>query len=203
MTPSEMSPGMQLALEASFGSVAAWRAQFDAIGRMAAVGAGQAQLVFDPSRGGLSNHPLAQATDAVPGGTTLLTHHPHQPAPIDWADVQARYQAAVRAASAPWAADQHGTSGSLLLDVRRAGVFEQASTRLPGATWRDPAQVAQWAVELPRDTPVTVYCVHGHEVSQATALHLRAAGLDARYLRGGIDGWTAAGRPVVAKGDRS
>jgi Fe-Mn family superoxide dismutase len=46
---------------------------------------------------------------------------------------------------------------------------------------------------------VVVYCVHGHEVSRATALRLRSAGVNARYLRGGIDGWRTAGRPLVAK----
>jgi Fe-Mn family superoxide dismutase len=43
---------------------------------------------------------------------------------------------------------------------------------------------------------VVVYCVHGHEVSRATALRLRAAGLDARFLRGGIAAWEAAGLPL-------
>jgi Fe-Mn family superoxide dismutase len=32
-------------------------------------------------------------------------------------------------------------------------------------------------------------------------MQLRAAGVDARFLSGGIDGWQAAGRPLVAKGD--
>jgi Fe-Mn family superoxide dismutase len=45
-----------------------------------------------------------------------------------------------------------------------------------------------------------VYCVYGHEVGRVTALRLRAAGVDARYLHGGIDGWVAAGRPTQAKG---
>jgi Fe-Mn family superoxide dismutase len=31
--------------------------------------------------------------------------------------------------------------------------------------------------------------VYGHEVGRATALRLRAAGIDAHFLRGGIDGW--------------
>lgn len=31
-----------------------------------------------------------------------------------------------------------GGSGWVLLDVRRAGVFENAATMLPGARWRDP-----------------------------------------------------------------
>jgi Fe-Mn family superoxide dismutase len=30
-------------------------------------------------------------------------------------------------------------------------------------------------------------------------MRLRAAGLNARSLRGGIDGWKAAGRPLEAK----
>jgi Fe-Mn family superoxide dismutase len=46
---------------------------------------------------------------------------------------------------------------------------------------------------------VIVYCVHGHEVGRATALRLRAAGLNARFLRGGIEGWQAAGRALEPK----
>ena len=44
--------------------------------------------------------------------------------------------------------------------------------------------------------------VYGHEVGRSTAMRLRAMGLDARYLRGGFDGWQAAGRPVEAKPPR-
>ncbi|MCY1554629.1 hypothetical protein D9M68_912140 [compost metagenome] len=88
-----------------------------------------------------------------------------------------------------------------MIDVRRAGVFERAGTLIPGARWRDPATVGTWAAELPTDRAVLVYCVYGHEVSRATALRLRAAGLNARYLQGGIDGWQAAGRPTQTKGD--
>jgi Fe-Mn family superoxide dismutase len=70
---------------------------------------------------------------------------------------------------------------------------------LPGARWCDPATVATWAAELPAGREVLVYCVYGHEVSRATALRLRAAGVNARYLRGGIDAWQAAQRPLVDK----
>ncbi len=90
-------------------------------------------------------------------------------------------------------------AGALLLDVRRAGVYEQAGQLIAGARWRDPAQVAQWATDVDRDLEVVVYCVYGHEVSRATALRLRAAGLRARFLRGGIDGWKSAGRPLADK----
>jgi chromate transport protein ChrA/rhodanese-related sulfurtransferase len=78
-----------------------------------------------------------------------------------------------------------------------AGVFEQADALIPGASWRDPAKWASWSSALPRDKPVVVYCVYGHEVGRATAMRLRAAGVDARFLRGGIDGWKAAGRPLA------
>ncbi len=73
---------------------------------------------------------------------------------------------------------------------------------LPGARWCDPASVATWADELPPAREVVVYCVYGHEVCRATALRLRAAGVNARYLRGGIDGWQAAGRPLADKPPR-
>ena len=91
--------------------------------------------------------------------------------------------------------------GALLIDVRRAGVYAQAATRIPGAQWRDPAAVAAWAAELPVDREVLVYCVYGHEVGRSTALRLRAAGVNARFLEGGIDGWQSAGRPVAAKAE--
>jgi Fe-Mn family superoxide dismutase len=84
--------------------------------------------------------------------------------------------------------------GVRLIDVR--------DVALAGAEWRDPVQVEAWAAEVAQASngrPVIVYCVHGHEVSQTTAARLRAAGIDAHYLVGGIEGWRAEGRPVVAK----
>jgi Fe-Mn family superoxide dismutase len=89
-------------------------------------------------------------------------------------------------------------AGALVLDVRRAPAYAAASTRLVGAPWRDPATVDTWARDLPTDRHVVVYCVYGHEVSQSTATRLRAAGLNARYLIGGIEGWQAAGLVVEA-----
>jgi Fe-Mn family superoxide dismutase len=41
---------------------------------------------------------------------------------------------------------------------------------------------------VPTDRKVIVYCVYGHEVGRAAALRLRARGVDAHFLRGGIDG---------------
>ena len=104
--------------------------------------------------------------------------------------------------SAAFGAAPHELAGAALIDVRRAGVFEQAEALIAGAQWRDPQDVGSWAAELPEDKAVAVYCAHGHEVSRATALRLRAAGIDARFLRGGFDGWKAAGRPLQPKGEQ-
>jgi superoxide dismutase, Fe-Mn family len=101
--------------------------------------------------------------------------------------------------SEPWGLDPAEVTGQRVLDVRRAAAHAKATTQLPGAVWRDPAQVDQWVHELVPGTPVVVYCVHGHEVSRSTMLRLRAAGLDARFLRGGIEGWTAAGWPLTER----
>jgi Fe-Mn family superoxide dismutase len=118
---------------------------------------------------------------------------------IDWAKVYERYQAAVHSASEPIGAAHADVAGATLLDVRRAGEYEQATTMIPGARWCDPARVADWASELPADHEVIVYCVYGHEVGRATAMRLRAAGVNARYLRGGIDGWPTAGQVLKPK----
>jgi rhodanese-related sulfurtransferase len=102
-----------------------------------------------------------------------------------------------------FAASQDDVAEAQVLDVRRAGMFDKAETLIPGAKWRDPAAVDAWARDLPADKEIVVYCVYGHEVGRATALRLRSQGLKARFLRGGIDGWQAAGRPVDPKGTAS
>src|ERR687891_617863 len=44
-----------------------------------------------------------------------------------------------------------------------------------------------------------VYCVHGREVSQGAAAVLSEAGVAARYLEGGLEGWNAAGGALDRK----
>jgi Fe-Mn family superoxide dismutase len=210
-----MEPAWALALASNFGSVERWREEFVAMGKALGGGSGWVLLVFQPREGTLVNQWAADHTHAVAGGVPILALDMYEHAyhldygaaagayvdafmgNIDWAGVYARYQAAVDAASEPFAATQVDVDQAQLLDVRRAAVHQQSNSIIPGARWCDPADVGRWAAELPADRPVVVYCVYGHEVGRATALRLRAAGLDARYLRGGIDGWQAAGRPVV------
>ena len=79
----------------------------------------------------------------------------------------------------------------LLLDVRRQGKFLESPYLIAGA-WRcAPEDVAafaaaQWALKPLRE--IVVYCVYGHNVSADAVATLRAAGLNARNLAGGIEG---------------
>lgn len=214
-----MEPACALALSASFGSVERWREEFTACAKALGGGSGWMLLVFQPREGTLVNQWAADHTHTLAGGVPILAldmyeHAYHLDfgaavglyvdafmAHINWAAVYARYQQAVHAASEAHGATGEDMGDALVIDVRRAGVYEKAGTVIPGARWRDPADVGTWAAELPTDREVVVYCVYGHEVGRSTALRLRAAGLNARYLQGGIDGWQADGRPTDRKGD--
>ena len=212
-----MVPAMKLAFDANFGSLERWQKEFSAMGKAQGGGSGWVLLVFQPREGTLFNQWAADHTHAQAGGVPILALDMYEHAyhmdfgaaagayvdafmeQIDWAQVYQRYQAAVHAAGEAFAAGHDDVSGALLIDVRRAGIFDESATMIPGARWCDPAHVGRWAAELPADRDVVVYCVYGHEVGRATAMRLCAAGVKARYLRGGIDGWQAAGRPVHAK----
>ena len=86
-----------------------------------------------------------------------------------------------------------------VIDVRRRGVYEADAAVLPTARWRDHGAVDSWAAELDPKIPVVLYCVHGHQVSQASAAVLRARGYSVAILSGGIEAWRAAGATLVAK----
>jgi rhodanese-related sulfurtransferase len=88
----------------------------------------------------------------------------------------------------------------LLIDVRRRDAFESAAEMACGALRRDPEAVDTWAATLPSASTVVVYCVHGHQVSQGVAEALRARGIDAYYLEGGIEeGWKGNAGGLDAK----
>lgn len=213
-----MVPAMTLALDANFGSVDRWRAEFVAMGKALGGGSGWVLLTFLPRAGMLVNQWAVDHTNAMAGGVPILAldmfeHAYHLDygaaaaayvdafmANIEWAQVYERYQAAVHGASEPFAATQDDLATAQVFDVRRAGMFDKAETLIAGATWRDPVAVADWGRDVPRDKEIVVYCVYGHEVGRATTLRLRAQGVNARFLRGGIDSWQAAGRPVDPKG---
>jgi rhodanese-related sulfurtransferase len=62
----------------------------------------------------------------------------------------------------------------VVVDVRRAATFEADTTMLAGAIRRLPTEVERWGERMPRGRPVVVYCVYGHEVSQADLRNTRA-----------------------------
>ena len=84
-----------------------------------------------------------------------------------------------------------------LLDVRRRPAVEADPGLIPGAVWKDPEQAGTWASGLSQDVPVVAYCLHGHEVSRGVVDRLRALGIEAALLEGGIEAWKAAGGPVT------
>jgi len=88
---------------------------------------------------------------------------------------------------------------NLILDVRRATDRDASTEQLPGANWKDPEKLADWADGLPKDQDIVLYCVRGGSVSNSVVGALQAKGLKARFIEGGIEGWKAAGGEVVAK----
>ena len=109
---------------------------------------------------------------------------PSQPAPISVAELQQR----LSARDAP-----------IVIDVRRNAAFLAAPSMIAGALRRDPDAIGAWQRSLPAASEIAVYCVHGHEVSQAAARSLVSLGLQARHVEGGIEAWIAAGGAVDAK----
>jgi len=81
----------------------------------------------------------------------------------------------------------------MLLDVRRASDVAADPSSIPGAIWRDPEKVSEWAGDLPKDRPLVVFCVRGGSVSNTVLDKLKDRGVIARYIEGGLAAWKAAG----------
>jgi rhodanese-related sulfurtransferase len=81
----------------------------------------------------------------------------------------------------------------LIIDVRRPDAFDADDIQIVGAIRRLPDAVDGWRHKLPDDRPVVVYCVRGQQVSRGVAAVLAAAGIDAKYLEGGITAWRECG----------
>ena len=91
------------------------------------------------------------------------------------------------------------TEAPLIFDVRRRELFDMAPRILPTARWRQHTTFGEWAGGLPPSVSVVCYCTHGHNVSQLAVAALRAGGIDARTLAGGIEEWQEAGGPTILK----
>ena len=90
----------------------------------------------------------------------------------------------------------------ILYDTRRTKTFDKAERVIACAKWRDRQSVDEWYADIPDGADIVVYCVHGHQLSQSTAGHLRAKGINARFLTGGIDAYEAAGGITIAKSEQ-
>ena len=86
-----------------------------------------------------------------------------------------------------------------VIDARPRHYFSRNVDMMRTAIWHDPNRIEQWAKELSPDKPVFVYCAYGYHVGCSVAASLRKRGFDAKYLRGGLSAWYAAGGERVLK----
>jgi Fe-Mn family superoxide dismutase len=210
--------GLSIALERDFGSVDRWRVEFTALAKAMGGGSGWALLSWSSREGRLVNHWAADHTQLLAGATPILALDMYEHAyhldfgaraaayvdafmnNVSWDAVFQRFATAVEADGLPHAAaPAELPDDAQLIDVRRAATYAQATDVLAGATWRDPARLADWSPELDRSRAILVYCFHGLDIGRSAALSLRSRGFDARYIAGGIEACRAAGLAIVAK----
>lgn len=86
------------------------------------------------------------------------------------------------------------------IDVRKERAKSADPMTINGALSRRPFAAEDWWPEL-AGQDVVVFCVHGHEVSQAVCGFLADMGIAARYLEGGLAAWREAGLPLMALED--
>ncbi len=80
-----------------------------------------------------------------------------------------------------------------VLDARPKHYYTRSTDMMSGAIWRDPTRVAEWSSEFSTAAPVYVYCAYGFHVGCGVTAELRERGFDAKYVRGGLSAWYAAG----------
>jgi len=83
-----------------------------------------------------------------------------------------------------------------LVDTRPKHFVSRDKDIAEGVEWRDPERVQEWMADLSKEKPVVVYCAYGFHVGCRTAIVLREAGFDAKYMNVGHSGWRAVGAPV-------
>lgn len=132
---------------------------------------------------------------------------------IEWNAVQGRYEDAVKVAPPrPLEQKQFGDVPAIsveavtamlaagtpvqIIDARPRHYTTKAGDIMEGAVWRDPERVDEWIGELSKTEPVVTFCVYGFHIGCETAITLRKAGFDARYIAGGHYAWKAIKGPV-------
>jgi len=131
---------------------------------------------------------------------------------VDWPAVEGRFEDATKALPPrPLVQPEFGDVPSVgveevrallaegkvqLVDARPKHSVSRDKDIAEGVEWRDPERVQEWMGELSKEKPVVVYCAYGFHVGCRTAIVLREAGFDAKYMNVGHSGWRAVGAPV-------
>jgi superoxide dismutase, Fe-Mn family len=211
--------GLSVALARDFGTVDRWRLEFTALAKAMGGGSGWALLSWSSREGRLVTHWASDHTQLLASATPLLALDMYEHAyhldfgakaaayvdafmrNIAWDRVYRRYGRAVAADAMGWGLDpaQAAATEPRVIDVRRDEDYAAGDDMLAGATWCDPARLDAWSRELDPAQPVLVYCVKGLDIGRSAALSLRARGIDARFVEGGINAWRAAGLPLKTR----
>ncbi len=132
---------------------------------------------------------------------------------IDWASVEARYEDALQVPPPrPLVQKEFGDLPAVgvedvkamldagkpvqIIDARPRSYISRQQDIMDGAVWRDPERIEEWVGELSKSDPVVVFCAYGFHVGCKTAIALRDAGFDAKYMKGGHSAWKAIGGPI-------
>ncbi len=132
---------------------------------------------------------------------------------IDWPSTEARYEDAVKVdGPRPLVQKEFGDLPGVgveevkammesgqpvqIVDARPRSYISRQQDIMDGAVWRDPERIDTWIGELSKSEPVVVFCAYGFHVGCKTAIALREAGFDAKYMKGGHSAWKAIGGPI-------
>ncbi len=129
---------------------------------------------------------------------------------VDWQSVQARFEDASKVEPPrPLVQEEFGDLPGVsveevkamleagkpvqIIDTRPRHYVSRTPDIMDGARWRDPDRVHEWSSELSKSDPVVTFCGYGFHVGCKTAIALREAGFDAKYMKGGHSAWKAIG----------
>ena len=132
---------------------------------------------------------------------------------VDWKATHARYEDAIAARPPrPLVQEEFGDLPGVsveevkamldagkpvqIIDTRPKHYVSKTQDIMEGAKWYDPDRIDEWVGQLSKDEPVVTFCVYGFHVGCRSAIALRAAGFDARYMKGGHAAWKAIGGKV-------
>ena len=89
-----------------------------------------------------------------------------------------------------------GSGDIQVIDTRPRHFVSRQQDIVDGVDWKDPERVQEWSADLSKEKPVAVYCAYGFHVGCKTAIALRDAGFDARFVEGGHSAFKAVGTKI-------